>query len=465
MQGNTDEWSHIVTFLDPISKNTVRACCTSMRELLLIEWGRKELLTTAVAREGYLNLLKYCRRCNYEWNLGTSKESVNKSNSIEVFKYLAKHNCDYHSSELIGRAITSSRTDFLEFFNDKFGPCTQRDFSDAIYGGNLISIQWLHDNNIEYPPIGPNFLITHHTIILANKIRAIRGQEQLEVTALDRVRMGDLIALKRVYREKKAISYEKCSTIAATFGYLDILQWLNKKGLMSKNIFLISVIKDRQYEVFKYLSSVYSLVTAPVNKDVCFELAMRGQWDTLLWAINQGYCFHTVGCALASSNQMELLKIIISKGYIVTEFLLSSAAASGQVEMVKYVYNLLGRWDPSVYTGAISSGNLRLVKYLRKQGCPLFGEQRDRYSILKKSRATLGAVTHNYLGILKYLRKHSFPWGAKVLIRAISNGSLSIVKWIYSNNGKEMFKDREVEEAVFHCDSECIKEWIKSSAA
>ena len=436
-----DEWINVARYLDTVTKSMFRITSLFFNQLAPITDGRKELLTTAVAREGYLEIMKYCRKSNYEWTINTSTQAVNNSkDAMEVFKYLQKHKCDYNDRVMM-RAVLASRIDFIRLFLVEFG--YKGAYKLAINKGILEVIEFFH-SKVECS-ISQYHLYAHSLgVFVLNKIRKIFGLAKVKITILDRVIAGDLDALKK---SKDRIDYGQITRYAAVNGHLHILKYLKENNLMSREISLYCVVSNKHYEVLKWLNDN----TLADSNTVCTLLAMNKDYDVFRWAMDANYPLDNTQNHLCSSNQLELLKLVINKMGKVDAYLLDSAGMTGNIEMLDYVYSLVGKWDSSAYSGAMHSGNIQTMKYLYKQGCPF--DESLSFAVSMKG----------YIKMLEWLIKKGCPQSPHICHEAITRGNLNVVKWSYRRNGVGCFNDELAKKAILACKHKRVTNWIKKT--
>ncbi|GFH53311.1 hypothetical protein CTEN210_09787 [Chaetoceros tenuissimus] len=116
-------------------------------------------------------------------------------------------------------------------------------------------------------------------------------------------------------------------------------------------------------------------------------------------------------------------------GFDFPEYLISSAAASGNLNMIKYLRSKDISWDEYTFYDAAYSGNIALLQYLLDNECPR-GDRRICIST--------GAVENNdhekAMEVLQWLHSQGFPWYADTCTVAAKEGNLEALKYLKSNN-------------------------------
>ena len=91
--------------------------------------------TTSAAKSGQLEILKWCRQHECNWNMDTTKYAA-KRGHLEVFKWSLENGCPWSSIAICFSAASNGHLDILEYF-DKFDTI-QQDYLDMISKVSLV---------------------------------------------------------------------------------------------------------------------------------------------------------------------------------------------------------------------------------------------------------------------------------------------------------------------------------------
>lgn len=160
---------------------------------------------------------------------------------------------------------------------------------------------------------------------------------------------GNLEIIKYMYY-KKVIFDEDDIDICAENGYLDILIFLESKGINITNFTVLSAIERGKINVVKYIIKY---------KNTLFNF----DWYIFAIEFNQFEIFkflHISNCPFSSnfnillvaacSGNLDIIKYIIDNvNFLITDSLITSAAANGHFDIVKYFHSM----DFPIFDGII----------------------------------------------------------------------------------------------------------------
>jgi hypothetical protein len=149
----------------------------------------------------------------------------------------------------------------------------------------------------------------------------------------------------------------------------------------------------------------------------------------LIEELNVGFLFYRA----TRRGRIDLLERLLQSGKELPQEIFQTAAASGDVDTVKWCRDNGLAWSVLVCAAAASSGSLTLLKWCRQQGCP--------WNQLTLCEA---AIVGN-LEMMQWCWANNcpnYPNSAKVCRVAIEMGHLEIVKWYASINPR--WKDERI---------------------
>lgn len=435
---NKDIWTHIVTLLDPISRNTVRATCTHLASLLPTREGKRILFANAVAKSEHFLLLKWCIESNFEH----SSEICSNVKNIETLRYLKSNGCDWNSNCL----INATSIEVLEYAKSSFRMSLKHSLHAAINRKDLEIIKW---HLLEEPSLKSSLtsisidLSTSNDFVILNEIRDFFGFKPLRMTAFIAVQINYLDFLIN----EENLDLVACVEAASAGGHIEIIKYLNTKGIPYSSYDLNKIAENKHYDLIKFLVEQGA---SSKSYKVCTLLASQNNIEMLQWAISKGFLVDLfVIRELAIHGNLEMMKVVFDHGL---EKSIKSATflpyISGKYDVGKFIMSrCLGSYF-DVYIGAILSGNLNLIKRLRKEDCELWTEGCT-------AAALMGSIQ-----ILKWLRKHNTPWYAQTCVAAVKAGNLRVLKWIYNNGGEDLFISYSIRVIANDVGSKEIIEWL-----
>jgi hypothetical protein len=118
------------------------------------------------------------------------------------------------------------------------------------------------------------------------------------------------------------------------------------------------------------------------------------------------------------------LKFAISQGMGLTEANITTLAASGRLELLKYLksnqrISIAGAF--SLSWRVAKEGHLDVLKWAHENGCP-WGES-----------TCSAAADEGHLDVLKWARQNGCPWDESTCKAAAEGGHLECLKWLRNN--------------------------------
>jgi hypothetical protein len=167
------------------------------------------------------------------------------------------------------------------------------------------------------------------------------------------------------------------------------------------------------------------------------------------WSLTEG----VVGCMIMASkfNNLEIMKIIYEKievrvrDFLIKRVPLEHAAAAGNLEMLKWLYDNSNRCTRNVVKNAARNGHLEIIKWLVEIGfdlphvIDLYAAENGHLEIIKflHSRGhPIASISDAaaYPETLNWMQKNVSGRHAESYECAIMYGNLDLCKWLFLNN-------------------------------
>jgi hypothetical protein len=177
----------------------------------------------------------------------------------------------------------------------------------------------------------------------------------------------------------------------------------------------------------------------------------------------------TVLNRVVSAGNLENVQWMVQNGYPVDATTFATAALSGSIKLMKWLYDYCcslgysGRlpWDSRTFMNAAEYGNLDNMIWLKETGCPLTDDEYgtdfifakavmhgnlENMEWLKENGCLITRITMMYavrkgnIEILQWLKKTGAPWGYYMFSEAAYAGKVDILEWL-KQDGCEMTTD------------------------
>jgi hypothetical protein len=158
--------------------------------------------------------------------------------------------------------------------------------------------------------------------------------------------------------------------------------------------------------------------------DICNSAVRGGQFETIKWLCSRGYMLDEKSYKYAGqSGNIELVELVEYLNAVpMPKSMIVWAAASGNLDMVKWIEVRGFGWKSSAYNVAARGGHLHVLKYFRQRG--------HAHTLHVCTDAARGG----HLEVLQWLVQHRF-WANVVVSReAAAYGHLHIIKWLRETN-------------------------------
>jgi len=316
--------------------------------------------------------------------------------------------------------ITNTGIDF-EYFNNinnqKIDNINNQSFDLAAKGGHLNTIKYLADIGIEPSDNGEGML-------------------------LEAAEAGHLNIVKYCVEERKFSPDHDAIAYAVKGDHLDIIKYLISRS--SRNIIdtdaFNNAISNGNKEILNYLLSIVLPANAIYSKpDGNNEMKINQNFLDLSY-------FQSSGITGAASNgHLDMIKYVFSlvgtdKTYLVTSYAFNGAAEKGRLDIIEYLVALFPNKASDVINEnaidiAVSSGYIDIIKYLVKVAGPKF-----------TSSAIRIAIFNNHLNILEYLLplNPDIIGGSDYLGSidlACGKGNLDILKYLIAFIGEKQINE------------------------
>jgi len=225
---------------------------------------------------------------------------------------------------------------------------------------------------------------------------------------------------------------DNCVVAAANNGHLHILEWLHNNeypidqtdytiAAQNGHLHIIEWLYQRSADVdFAHLAAIIGHLPIlqscnDISIDTCTTAAIHGHIDCLEWLIdNDCECDFEVCDSAAQYGQCDVVKYLYSRGFRCQDGL-ALAAASGNLELVQWLYDHNAPINGDEFECAASSGNIEMLDWLYDNGFVL-----DYY-------AYRGAICAGNIDVCEWLFEHNCPGGDNACMIACEINDLSML--------------------------------------
>ena len=213
---------------------------------------------------------------------------------------------------------------------------------------------------------------------------------QLKVGGLLRTRVGsDVLLPGRVALVKWALAEgcprEMMGSIlpfsmahgAAQFGHLELVRWLiQEQGFAMDKGVMAMAARGGNLELVRWLRGE----GCPWDAETCKWAVFGGHLETLRWARENGCDWSEETCRDAAEyGHKELVRWLIQEqGFAMDRNVMSHAASSGNLELVKWLRSEGCPWDAWTCRRAAQNGHLETLRWARENGCEWDAYCRER---------------------------------------------------------------------------------------
>ncbi|KAL3664066.1 hypothetical protein V7S43_010953 [Phytophthora oleae] len=194
-----------------------------------------------------------------------------------------------------------------------------------------------------------------------------------------------------------------------------------------------------------------------VRNESAVDAAVRGALKGCQWHVVKWFTTHYKGAALVDcipkDVTVEFLQWLLANGLADSFYgLLPVAAASGQLDVLKWLYDDVGERELTTdcLDQAASAGHLDVVQWLSSHHCPATNLAMD------------GAATAGFLNVVQWLHEHRIEGcSVSAMDGAAENGHLEVVKWLHTMR-KEGCSVSAIEKAAGNGHLEVVQ-WLPSN--
>ena len=230
---------------------------------------------------------------------------------------------------------------------------------------------------------------------------------------------------------------------AARSDHLDILIWAQKHNSTWDYRITKTAAKFGYLDVLKYCLTHWRIL---FGGDVCEKAAESGNLEVLKWLWENKLELDEDTCkGAASGGFLEILKWARKNNCPWNEETCNAAAKGGFTQVLKFARDNDCPWSDVTCSSAATGGHLSTLQFARKNGCTW-----DSVTCTK-------AATGGHFEVLKWARENGCPWNIYTCEGAARGNHISILKWAHENGCPWNYLT--VEWIVFNGNFEALK-WI-----
>ena len=208
-----------------------------------------------------------------------------------------------------------------------------------------------------------------------------------------------------------------------TFGYNeDILQY---KDLNNEIFFYLNPL-DRYFLRRTCKTARNFIKIGKKTKLNLIEYGVRYKYiEIVKYALKIGYTLNdNLADIAATIGNLDFLKFIHSIGYLLDDIsVCNKAAASGQLECLKFLDEIGCTWNPSIYEHVCKTGQLECLKFIYSKG-----------KCIKSGISCFISTVNGHLKCLKFLHEKRFKWGPYILQTALSHKNFECLIYAIEND-------------------------------
>lgn len=197
---------------------------------------------------------------------------------------------------------------------------------------------------------------------------------------------------------------------------------------------------------FPILDSIYKFQRLRENGCMIGKAILVGSSELVEFLLRRKFEFPANACDVAAaSGSLQCLQLAHQRGIAVTATTFKNAARKGDLNIVKYLHDILCPHEPDVVEEIARSGNVETLKYAIDQNIPFVANHkvcsslvRDNYFEAMKCMHSIGyslrdvldlASMHNRLNFLQYAHEHGAQWVAQHVYVAAAHGHAECVQY------------------------------------
>ena len=311
-------------------------------------------------------------------------------------------------------------------------------YNGAATGGHLNIIKWLIDNGHHYPEeiSGFNYGVGRGGNVQILEL-LLEKWETCGGSLTDGASEGGHLNFLKQLESKKMLDITNNTVIcAARGGNIQVMKYLLEKGAKLDAKSLQTAIDNGQLEMAKWmLENGCSLENISIK-----TAAGKGYLKIVKWAL-ENRCKYEANAALSAVNsgQLRVVEYLHTNGFELHEKCFIVALEIGHLNIVQYLSKTM-KFPENAFDLAVKSGDLDVVKWLYENGCAT-----------SKNAPTIAARC-GYLYILKWLRTKGFQFD-KSVFEAASQGRKEEeeeeddnVHEVIEDSDEEEIDDEEIED-------------------
>lgn len=377
------------------------------------KWSHE--ISGEAARKGHLPFLRFCVKHNLPMESAVYTSA--KRGHVKCLKYSLKH-CNSDSSFEFSFQY-AAQEDHIECFKILHNHgCQWDDFSmleAAKYKGKMC-FEYAFDNGCPYT---------------------------IKTLCLGYIQFKDLKYWNEL-KKNKPWNSDVC-VVASEYGDFDLVKYLHKNGCSWDQRVPQYAVKNGHLEILQYCIQN----GCKIKDDTWIEAAKRKDTIFLRYlceypGLTRNLFYsekHKIMNSAAGSGNFEGLSYL----YSIWERMFSDtfcAALSGRLDILQYVYERRGEWDPSTMFAIATNGNLPVLKYAYNNGClwirsftrvAFEHQKRDMIEFAinhgcEWAKGTKGSC-HKNLDLLKFVHNLGCPWYKEDLLEPCEDGRIDIITY------------------------------------
>lgn len=374
---------------------------------------------------GYLNII--------EWALSNGHSMDTKiwlsacdGGHIDVLEWLRKNNIPFVIDEndcvqpndnvkMFTIATKKGNLEVLQWFNKWFTGLTDMYCHEinalACEYGHIHILEWIDTLNKKYN-MWPD----------ASLISAAKGNQSKVIKwAMD--------------KGMTSSKYYDLCMIAAYNGNLELLKWLREKNepwdvltcthaILSEHIDVAKWALDngcpQTTMSFRHNRSMIDI--KPYQYSVMCAAAYIGNIDLLQYLMNRGHGFTkwTVQCAIRNKH-LNAFEWMVEQGCPAYDYSCQVAAKTGDLDLLKSIYRIVGKLNKDVAKAAAMSGNLEMLEYLKSEKCVM------------DDGTYLSAIKKNHIHVLDWAYQNNIELTVSCFDDGALRGNLNVIKWLHDH--------------------------------
>jgi len=217
---------------------------------------------------------------------------------------------------------------------------------------------------------------------------------------------------------------------AAKFGNLKNMKWLKKNNCPWSSYTFTNSMIFGSIKNMKWLKK--HNCPMDVNTSSFFD-SVNVNLKTIKWLKKNGCIFNGITSGYAARfGNIKIMKWLKKHNCPYDAYAFEYAAEKGILKNMKWLKKNNFPLSEKTFTEAVCSGNLKNMKWLKKQNCLSLNKQIINIAIESSNNG-------NVLKNIKWLKKQNYEINANVVLYAVQNNSIKIIKWLVDNSSINYF--------------------------